>query len=126
MHVESQALESNFVGVCTEVEDYVGSCNRFLCTPWGHIIGTNGSVGRGIMKAQVQVAPGRRGDWIPVWQPRGLHCARYPANTDFLCVEIKYDRGSRQEHLGGSLCGDDAVAIMNLHVAEAELGGATV
>ena len=78
------------------------------------------------MKAQVQEPPGRRSDWVPVWQPRGLHCARLPMNTVFLCVEIKCIHGIRQEHLGGSLCGDDAVVIMKLHVAEAELGGATV
>ena len=34
--------------------------------------------------------------------------------------------GSRQEHLGGSLRGDDAVVIMKLDIAEAELGGAAV
>ena len=85
-----------------------------------------GVSGRGIMKAQVQVTPGRRGDWIPVRHPRGLDCARFPANTVFLCVEIKCNRGSRQEQLGGSLCGDDAVVIMKLYVAEAELGSATV
>ena len=78
------------------------------------------------MKAQVQVAPGRRGDWIPVREPRGLHCAWFPANTVFLRVEVKCDDRSRQEHLGGSLCGDYAVVIIKLNVAEAELGGATV
>ena len=71
MRVESQALKYNFVGGCTEVEDCVGSCNRFLCSPWGHIIGTNGSAEKGIMKAQVQVALGRRGDWIRI----GSHMA---------------------------------------------------
>ena len=78
------------------------------------------------MKAQVQVATDCSDEWIPVRHSRGLHCARFPANTVFLCVEIKCDRGSRQEHLGWSLCGDDAVVIMKLQVAEAELGGATV
>ena len=75
MGVESQALEANFSGGCTEVEKDVGSCNRFCCSPWGYIVCANGSVGRGIVKAQVQVASGGRGDWIPVWQPRGLHGA---------------------------------------------------
>ena len=78
------------------------------------------------MKVQVQVAPVGSGDWIPVWQPRGLHCAGFPPNTILLSVEVTCDHRSRQEHLGGSLCGDDAVVIMKLHVAEAELGGATV
>ena len=78
------------------------------------------------MKAQVQVAPGGRGDWIPVWQPRGLHGAGSPPNTILLSVEVKCDRCSRQEHLGRSLRGDDAVVIMKLDIAEAELGGAAV
>ena len=46
MRVESQPLEFNLAGGCTEVEDYVGSRDRFLCIPRGHIIGTNGCVGR--------------------------------------------------------------------------------
>ena len=74
----------------------------------------------------MQVASGGRGDWIPVWQPRGLHCEGFPPNTILLSVEVKCDRGSRQEHLGGSLRGDDAVVIMKLDIAEAELGGAAV
>ena len=78
------------------------------------------------MKAQVQVASGVRGDWIPVWQPRGLHGAGFPPNTILLSVEVKCDRGSRQEQLGGSLRGDDAILIMKLDIAEAELGGAAV
>ena len=51
MGVESQALEANFSGCFTEVEDDVGSCNRFWCIPWGYIVCTNGSVWRGILKA---------------------------------------------------------------------------
>ena len=78
------------------------------------------------MKAQVQVASVGRGDWIPVWQPHGLHRAGFPPNTILLSVEVKCDRGSRQEHLDGSLRGDDAVVIMKLDIAEAELGGAAV
>ena len=62
MRVESQPLESNLAGGCTEVEDYVGSRDQFLCSPWGHIIGTNVCVGRGIMKAQVQLATVCSGD----------------------------------------------------------------
>ena len=69
MRVESQPLESNLAGGSTKVEDYVGPRDQFLCIPQGHIIGTNGCVGRVIMKAQVKVATGRRGDWIPVRQP---------------------------------------------------------
>ena len=78
------------------------------------------------MKAQVQVATGRSGDWIPVHQPCGLHCARFPVNTVFLGIEVKFDRGYSQEHLGRSFFRDDAVVIMKLHVPESELGGATV
>ena len=62
------------------------------------------------MKAQVQVATGRRGDWIPVRHPCGLHCARFPANTFFLGIQIKCDRGCSQEYLGRSLCQNDAQA----------------
>ena len=49
-----------------------------------------------------------------------------PPNTILLCVEVKCDRGSRQEHLGWSLRGDDAFVIMELNIAEAELSGAAV
>ena len=126
MRVESQPLESNLAGGSTEVEDYVGSRDQFLCIPWVHIIGTNRCVGRGIMKAQVQVATGCSSDWIPACQPHGLHCARLPANTVFLGIEIKCDRGCGQEHLGRRFFRDDPVVIMELHVPEAELGGATV
>ena len=49
--VESQALEANFLGGFTEVEDDVGSCNRFWCSPWVYIVCANWSVGRGIVKA---------------------------------------------------------------------------
>ena len=126
MGVESQALEANFSGGCTKVEDDVGPCNRFWCSPWGYIVCANGSVGRGIVKAQVQVASGGRGEWIPVWHPRGFHGAGFPPNTILLSVEVKCDRGSCQEHLGGSLHGDDAVVIMKLDIAEAELGDAAV
>ena len=35
MGVESQALEADFSGGFTEVEDNVGSCNRSWCSPWG-------------------------------------------------------------------------------------------
>ena len=126
MHVESQPLESNIAGGRTEVEDYVGPRDQFLCSPWGHIIGTNGCVGRGIMKAQVKVATGCSGDWIPMRKPRGLHCARFPANTVFLGIQIKFDRGYSQKYLDSSLCRDDAIFIMELHVQESELGGATV
>ena len=94
--------------------------------PGGYIVCANGSVRRGIVKAQVQVASGGRGDWIPVWQPRGLHGAGFPLNTILLSVKLKCDRGSRQEHLGGSLRGDDAIVIMKLDIAEAELDGAAV
>ena len=51
MGVESQALEANFSGGFTEVEDNVGSCNRSWYSPWGYIVCANGSVGRGIVKA---------------------------------------------------------------------------
>ena len=61
-----------------------------------------------------------------MWQPRGLHCAGFPPNTTLLCVEVECNRGSRQEHLGGSLRGDVDVVIMELNVAEAELSGAAV
>ena len=74
----------------------------------------------------MQIAPGGRGDWIPVCQPRGFHCAGFPPNTILLSVEVKCDRGSRQEHFCESLRGDDAVVIMKLNIAEAELGGAAV
>ena len=74
----------------------------------------------------MQIASGGRGDWIPVWHPHGLHCAGSPPNTILLCVEVECNRGSRQEHLSGSLRGDDAVVIMELNVAEAELSGAAV
>ena len=96
MGVESQELEANFSGGFTEVKDDVRSCNRFWCSPWGYIVCANGSVGRGIVKAQVQVASGDRGDWMPVWQPCGLHGAGFPPNTIILSVEVKCDRGSRQ------------------------------
>ena len=108
------------------MKDDVGSCNRCWCRPWGSIVCANGSVERGIVKAQVQVESGGRGDWIPVWQPRGLHGAGFPTNTILLSVEVKCDRGSRQEYLDRSLRGDDAVVIMKLDMAEAELGGAAV
>ena len=49
-----------------------------------------------------------------------------PPNTILLSVEVKCDRDSRQEHLGRSLRGDDAVVIMELNVQEAELSGAAV
>ena len=49
-----------------------------------------------------------------------------PPNTILLSVEVKCDRGSHQEHLVRSLRGDDAVVIMKLDIAEAELGGAAV
>ena len=126
MGMESQALEANFSGGCTEAEDDVYACNRFWCSPWGYIVCANGIVGRGIVKAQVQVASGGRSGWIPVWQPRGLHGAGFPPNTILLSVEVKCDRGSRQEHLGGTLRGDDAVVIMELDIAEAKLVGAAV
>ena len=74
----------------------------------------------------MQIASGGRGDWIPVWQPRGLHHAGFPPNTILLCVEVECNRGSHQEHLGWSLRGDDAVVIMDLNIAEAELSGAAV
>ena len=38
MGVESQALEANFSGGFTEVEDDVGSCNRSWCRLWGYIV----------------------------------------------------------------------------------------
>ena len=98
----------------------------FGAAPWGYIVCANGSVRRGIVKAQVQVALGGHGYWIPVCQPCGLHGAGFPLNTILLSVEIKCDRGSRQEHLGGSLHGYDAAVIMKLDIAEAELGGAAV
>ena len=74
----------------------------------------------------MKIASGGRGDWIPVWQPHGLHCTGFPPNTILLSVEVKCDRGSHQEHLVRSLRGDDAVVIMKLDIAEAELGGAAV
>ena len=74
----------------------------------------------------MQIASGGSGDWIPVWQPCGLHCAGFPPNTIILSVEVNCDLGSRQEHLGGSLRGDDAVVVVKLDIAEAELGGAAV
>ena len=40
--LEFQPLESNLAGGRTEVEDYVGSRDCFVFSPWGHIIGTNG------------------------------------------------------------------------------------
>ena len=112
MRVESQPLESNLAGSRTEVEDYVGSRERFLCSPWGHIIGTDWCVGWGIMKAQVELATGRIGGWIPMRHPHGIHCARLPANTVFLGIQIKCDRGCNQEHLGRSLFRDAAFVIM--------------
>ena len=51
MGVEYQALEANFSGGFTEVEDDVGSCNIFWCSPWGYIVCANRSIGRGIVKA---------------------------------------------------------------------------
>ena len=74
----------------------------------------------------MQIASCGRGDWIPVWKPRGLHRAGFPPNTILLCVEVECNRGRRHEHLGRSLCGDDAVVIMELNVPKAELSGAAV
>ena len=50
MGVESQALEANFSGGFTEVEDDVGSYNISCCSPWGYIVYANGSDRRGIVK----------------------------------------------------------------------------
>ena len=78
------------------------------------------------MGPQMEVPAGHCGDRVSVEEPCGFMCGQFPPNTILLRVKVECDGDSREEVGIWCVPGDDAVGVVELHVPEAELGGAAV
>ena len=76
--------------------------------------------------AEVDEAAGGCGDGIAMDEPGGFHGGGFSSDTILLCVQEKGDGGGREKGLVRGVPWDDARMTVELEVAEAELGGASV
>ena len=124
--VEAELLEADLPRCLAEVVDNVGACDGLRCGAWGGVVDTDGRVKGGIVLAEMDVPARPRGDGVPVEEPGGLMRGRLPPDTILLRVQVEGDGESRKEASIWGVPWDDAVRVMELHVPEAELGGASV
>ena len=76
------------------------------------------------MKMEVATVTGR--DGVPIEHTCGLHGGGFHADTIVFTIQEQSDCHGKQKQICNSVCQDDIIDVMELHVFKAKLGRAAV